>query len=454
MRFDGLEFTVFSKGNTKGIGSNRFDGLLEDRHGTLWALPEESWLVKYQAGVFTTYTPKEGLPSWTVLQIEEDEAGNLQVLSHEGIAKWKDGRFVTYALENLMAVSRRANWVPGRRLAWLGSDGLYLYAHGRLNTYSTQSGLPSLNIGSVFEDQHRTVWINARDAGLVRVKDGHLTTYPLKGAFPLKDPRGFTVPAQEDRKGNIWLAWGDEWLGRLKDGRLTRYTSSPGFMVSPMTNFYEDREGNFWVGAENGLYRAREEAVTVYTQQDGLSSDNVYSIYQDRAGQLWFGTWGGLTRYAEGQFRSYTEQDGLASDHIRALYEDADGILWIGTYDGGLGRFKDSRFTCYTTKNGLFNNGVFQILEDGRGYFWMSCNRGIYRVKRQELNDFANGKARWLTSVACGKNDGLLTLECNGGRQPAGWKGRDGRLWFPTAHGAAVIDPSRIELNQQPPPVV
>src|SRR5439155_9073275 len=139
-----------------------------------------------------------------------------------------------------------------------------------------QSGLPSLNVSSVFEDQHRTVWINTRDAGLVRVKDGGFTVYHVKDSL-------ITGPVQEDRNGNIWLAWGDEWLGRLKDGRFTRYTSSPGFMVSPMTNFYEDREGNFWVGAENGLYRAREEAVTVDTQQDGLSSDNVYSIYQDRA---------------------------------------------------------------------------------------------------------------------------------------------------------------------------
>ena len=573
VRFDGLQFTVFNKGNTKGIGGNRFDLLFEDRQGALWAVTDENWLVKYQAGVFTTYTPKDGWPSWPVVQIEEDEAGNFQIVSRAGIAKCKNGRFITYALEDLLPTPLKGRRINGNRLAWLGADDLYLYAHGRLNTYSIQSGLPSLHVISVFEDQHGTVWINTMDAGLVRVKDGRFTAYLAK--YPQGD---FTVPAQEDRKGNVWLAWGDELLGRLKDGRLTSYTASQGFLVSSSTNFYEDREGNFWIGASNGLYRAREATITVYTRRDRLSSDNVYSIYEDRAGglwfgtwgggvtkyqegrfthyrmkdglasdlittlyedrdgylwigttsglhrfkggrlsaypnpsgffsdgvwaihqdqsgrfwfatsnglvklegdrytrytaaeglagddvkailedragELWFGTWGGLTRYVEGRFTSYTEQDGLASDHIRVLYEDADGILWIGTYDGGLSRFKDGRFTRYTTKDGLFNNGVFQILEDERGYFWMSCNKGIYRIKREELNDFADGKARSITSVAYGKNDGLLTLECNGGRQPAGWKTRDGRLWFPTAHGAAVIDPSRVELNQQPPPVI
>src|SRR6266516_1697318 len=48
----------------------------------------------------------------------------------------------------------------------------------------------------------------------------------------------------------------------------------------------------------------------------------------------------------------------------------------------------------------------------------------------------------------------MLDVECNGGRQPAGWKTRDGRLWFPTQDGVAVIDPEAITVNQQPPPVI
>ena len=41
-----------------------------------------------------------------------------------------------------------------------------------------------------------------------------------------------------------------------------------------------------------------------------------------------------------------------------------------------------------------------------------------------------------------------------GGRSPAGIKARDGRLWFPTQDGVAVIDPEAVPINQQPPPVV
>jgi signal transduction histidine kinase len=139
---------------------------------------------------------------------------------------------------------------------------------------------------------------------------------------------------------------------------------------------------------------------------------------------------------------------------VRAIYEDSDGVLWIGTYDGGLYRFKDERLTRYTTREGLHDSGVFGILEDDAGNLWMSCNRGIYRVGRRELNDLAEGKTRSITSVVYGTKDGLATLECNGGRQPSGLKTKDGRLWFPTMGGAAVIDPKAVQTNAQPPPVI
>jgi signal transduction histidine kinase/CheY-like chemotaxis protein/HPt (histidine-containing phosphotransfer) domain-containing protein len=82
----------------------------------------------------------------------------------------------------------------------------------------------------------------------------------------------------------------------------------------------------------------------------------------------------------------------------------------------------------------------------------MSCNKGIYRVSKKELNDFAEGRVKSLTSVAYGISDGLKSNECNGG-SPAGWRTRDGKMWFATVKGVAVIDPSNIRLNPVPPRV-
>ena len=49
--------------------------------------------------------------------------------------------------------------------------------------------------------------------------------------------------------------------------------------------------------------------------------------------------------------------------------------------------------------------------------------------------------------------DKMRNDECNGGLH-RGIRARDGKLWFPTQDGVAVIDPEAITTNPQPPPVM
>jgi signal transduction histidine kinase len=77
----------------------------------------------------------------------------------------------------------------------------------------------------------------------------------------------------------------------------------------------------------------------------------------------------------------------------------------------------------------------------------------VFRVGKDALNAFAEGKRRRVEGTVFGRSDGLPSAECNGTIQPAGWKSRDGRLWFPTVKGVAVIDPANIPRTSRVPPV-
>ncbi len=53
-----------------------------------------------------------------------------------------------------------------------------------------------------------------------------------------------------------------------------------------------------------------------------------------------------------------------------------------------------------------------------------------------------------------GAREGMRGAECNGGYQPAGWKTRDGRLWFPTLDGIVRIDPEKLVRKASEAPVL
>ena len=158
---------------------------------------------------------------------------------------------------------------------------------------------------------------------------------------------------------------------------------------------------------------------------------------------MWIGTRsGGVSRFTNGRFTTWSTSNGLPSNHILSFFEDRSGAMWIGTHGGGLTRLKDGKLATITTSQGLYDNLAFQILEDDQGDLWMSANKGLYRVSLNELNAVADGKASTVTSFVYGVADGMLSRECNGG-SPAGWKTRDGRLWFATVKGVVAIDPKR-----------
>ena len=104
-------------------------------------------------------------------------------------------------------------------------------------------------------------------------------------------------------------------------------------------------------------------------------------------------------------------------------------MLWIGTYGGGINRFKDGRFTRYTTKNGLFDDIAYQVLEDREGWLWITCNKGLMRVSKRELDRVAEGRLPAIHTMVYGAPDGLRSSEFNGSSQPAGWAARWRTTW-------------------------
>jgi len=186
-----------------------------------------------------------------------------------------------------------------------------------------------------------------------------------------------------------------------------------------------------------------------------LLTSAIVALCVRQDGSIWAGTYGrGLWRVAGSAIRRYTAADGLSNDQIRFLREDEDGALWIGTFGGGLNCLRNGRFFHYTSRDGLLSDNISHIEDDGQGSLWLSTTRGICRISKQQLLDFSAGKITKLAPVNYGLEDGLRSAQCAPGYPTSGggWRTADGRLWFPTSRGLAVLDPNA--PKRRPAPVV
>jgi signal transduction histidine kinase/ligand-binding sensor domain-containing protein/CheY-like chemotaxis protein len=482
------------------IEGDYLTGLLEDASGALWICANKGLWTLGERAVQVKASPPLALVTHAVqvpatgAVFAQDAHGVYRIDSGTAVLVaptasvyelqlWVDSAAVwTVRGQDVFRDDQRIFTLPERRIVsanlvdregslWLGTDagGLHRLKSALFTTYGVPEGVGHPNVYATYVDHAGAIWLGTWGGGVSRLD-------PATGrASVLSSPLNpFAVNSfYEDRAGTLWIgtALGEGGLLACTPPAMTCRAEGPvELRERAVFALYGDSSGGFWAGASGLLFRYDGRTWTSFPPSTGAPEATVRAFARARDGALWMGTnGGGLARYRDGTFTHVTRADGLPSDLVRSLYVDADGWLWVGTEGRGLARLDprawpgtpaaappnaNERTTRIAVKDGLFDDVIHQILEDDAGRLWMNTNRGIFWVPRAELNAFADGRVTRVHSTAYTERDGMRNREGNGGVQPAGAKGADGRLWFPTQDGVVVVDPAKVRRDQRPPPLV
>ncbi len=438
---------------SEGLPNKFVFALLHGRDGSLWIGTNGGGLARRKAGKLETFTTREGLPSDILWSLHEDALGTVWAGTYGGgIARFRHGRFESLtSREGLSNDFVRALASDREGSLWIGtySGGLCRLRDGKFTTFTTREGLGHDFARTVFEDKDGALWVGTTGGGLCRLKDGRFHCWGLAEGLA-SDVRAL----HQDPAGALWVGTNGAGLFRFEEGRFRRMNTADGLPDANVSTISDDGTGGLWVGTNGGgLVRFSAGQWTTHHPSEARAGNFVLATLVDREGRVWAGTDGaGLARLEGGRFTTFRKKDGLASDIVFCLRQDASGALWIGT-SGGLSRYQDGRLTRITTRQGLLDDVVFQVLEDGEERFWLSGNKGISRVPRADLEAVARGERASVAPVSYGIADGMKSNECSGVAQPAGVRGHDGRLWFPTTRGVVVIDPAQLAVSLMVPPV-
>ncbi|WCJ59078.1 two-component regulator propeller domain-containing protein [Fontisphaera persica] len=429
----------------------RLDFLLPSRHGGFWRLADGR-VTRWRGGRPERELGPYPWRSAPVTSAAEDRLGHLVVgtlglgvfwYRADGSVAWLKRQ------EGLVNEAVLAVCVDHENNLWVGTDGGGL-ARVRPQVFSTLEGAGAWPVQTVCHDGADGLWVGFNGAGLL-----HGTP---QGARFYGRQEGLT-------RMQVWSVLRDSqgrvWAGTYGGGLLLWQTNH--FIPAPLpaeipvvvTALLEDRQRRLWIGGQGALVSWNGQAARRYQTNDGLSSAIITALAEDSRGTLYAGTYGGgLNVWRGGQWSAVRKSaGGLPSDEIAFLHGDTNQVLWVGTVSSGLARWDGRQWTRYTVREGLAGNALAYLVEDAQGFFWIGSSVGLMRIAKRDLDELAAGRLKVVPCRTYGKADGLPSRECTSGSQPAACQTPDGRLWFPTTRGLAVVNPAQLLPNTNPPPV-
>ena len=418
---------------------NDFPGaVLKDHQGSLWILGYRGLVRQSPDGGISRYGAREGLTDpFELRDMKEDRDGNLWVATNSGLARLEGSRFRILA-EGTSQDGVRCLFEDRDGNLWVGANrGLLRLRDDVFTVFGKDEGLPSDEPNAIYDDRDGSVWIGFLDAGL--------------RTFPAGDP--FHARAVGPVKGRIYsirdtptgalLVSSREGLTIREHGKVRTFVPPDPQGRKRVFDAIQDSSAGIWLALPNGLgqLRGNDFRTVIPAANPSMLEGAFVTLAEGSDSSLWAGTiQGGLWHITPAGNRLYTIADGLGSNQIRSLYSDHDGTLWVGTFGGGLSVFQAGGFQRFSERDGLLSDNISQIADDG-GALWLSTTRGICRIAKKQLRDFATGKRAHLDPLNYGLADGLRSAQAPADIGSGGGRQSDGSLWFATARGIAVYRP-------------
>ncbi|HPC62174.1 MAG TPA: two-component regulator propeller domain-containing protein [Verrucomicrobiota bacterium] len=491
-----------------GLRGRRVRALAADPGGRIWVGTDVE-VGMWTGSRFETMTPTNGEPTLSVLRLAFAPDGGLWVEADGRLRKCRHRRWVAEAqgwtgefgpTGDPLLMNGDAE--GGLWFTHVGDGMIHVEPNGTLHRLTVDSGLANNLTRCWLQDREGNIWTGSERGGLMRIRkrDFHV----LDKAHGLTDASITSVA--EDTRGNLWCGSLNGTVYRWRDGRSEEFTlPMQGGRTRCATVFPSgDR---LWVGTSGNGVLAGERDEFKHVIEAAQIGTVARAILADKTGRLWVGNeralycWDGQTLHtletdalalAEGpdevvwagnsagelcRIRSqnppgapaaspgakqgpsfevarYRPGDGQPACRIWALLAEADGTVWVATDGAGLLRFRHNQFVRFTTSDGLPSDTIFQVLDDLQGRLWLGIRSGMACADKAAFEQTVAGDESRIPFRVYGRYDGLHTLELCSGYQPACWRGKDGRLWFATAHGVVFVQPADLRVNPLPPPVV
>ena len=223
---------------------------------------------------------------------------------------------------------------------------------------------------------------------------------------------------------------------------------------SYVTSIQEDRGHTLWVSLSSSLLKMENGHLRYLVRHLPLFTNHlIQTTAQVVPGKWWIATSNGLYVYdmAAGKME---ERALLPGVYVRSIYTAKDGSIWLGTYGDGYYKYVAGKFIALPLDPRQYLATAHTFLEDGKGFFWISTDHGLFRIRKNDLDEQDGTGYKGLIFYYFDRSSGLNTDEFNGGCTPASLIDRKGNFYFSSMNGIVHFDPDSMRCEWPDRPIL
>jgi signal transduction histidine kinase/ligand-binding sensor domain-containing protein len=457
-RFDGKRFERMDLLSGQPLLSTNVLALYAPPEGGLWIGYRFGGVSHWEDGRLTHYTEADGLPGGIVMHLNRGPDGTMWAATGGGLARLDGSRFRLVGPERGLPVQIARQVLFDRQ----GTQWVSIYGNVYFRRAGEASFLPAWPKGDLMgmaEAPDGTIW--ASDA----IDSYYKMAMAAPAGAALVRPALPGNGMHFDRDGAMWLMRVDSVERRIPGqppSPRQLLTLDHGLSGGLPQCFFQDREGNVWIGTSTGIDRLRrnrlmtvplgsdfDHAAIVAAPQGGVwatdhtgllrllgpegersvsASHRAAALIRTPDGALW-----------GGDDRTLWRRDGALTEHfplpadlqgypVHAISRRADGAMWVSIARRGMFLLKGGQWQRNGGLNDLPDRGAFSLYQAASGTLWAGYTRN-------QIARIDGARVAWFSALQGLEMGNVLVLV-----------ERDGQLWAGGESGVAWFDGQRFHM--------
>jgi Putative regulator of cell autolysis len=360
--------------------------LFQDSRGYIW-VGTKGGLSRFNGGSFTNYTEKDGLLGSIIEQIVEDWSGNIWLVTQKGLTVFNGEKLKSFSFPEL-AWKIKATATPDGRIWYIGNttNGKQIFGYlGNGNFHNCLDKFSELKY-----DFGSQITFNSSTNSILIINANNL--YDLAND-QLKLIKRFSGNTDFIHSGTEVLV--NNRVPEKNENKLYEIENDSTQLIADIINS-NIVKGNLEKLNLSFCPDADSKAETINAANNSYINVNVFprkqinAVIQDRDGQTWVGTEEGLIKVLGDEFETYQKRY-LPS--VWGIAEDKKHNIWFSSLNYGIRKLEEGKLVEYPNESlkNMVGDFYYQPQVDPKGTIYFPSEKGVLYYENNQFNGIPGG---------------------------------------------------------------